>query len=109
MPIKRKIEPFIQPIFLIKAFGKIDTTLLKAYIIAFRKVDKEIFIVKFVKKEEEALANQVFIEQSILFKDEFINSNAESKIKELVLSNTLKLEKLRIQPSNQAIMQCKTR
>lgn len=82
MPIKKKIEFFIQPSFLIKKLEKIDTALLKTYTMTFRKVDKEIFAGKFIDKEKKTLVNQVFIEKSILSEAKSINNNAESKNKE---------------------------
>lgn len=79
---------------------EIDAILLKAYAITSKEIDRKIFIEKFVNREEKVLANQVFIEKFTLSKAKFINSNAESKNKELVLSNSLKFKRLRTQPSN---------
>lgn len=73
-----------------------------------RKVDREIFAWKFVEKKEEVLANQVFIEESILSEAKFINSNIKSKNKELIVSNFLKSKKLKMKSSNQVVISYKT-
>lgn len=75
---------------------------------AFREADREIFARKFVDKEKEALANQVFIKKFILCEAKPIDSNAESKNKESILSNFSESKRLKTQPSNQASMPCKT-
>lgn len=62
---------------------------------ASRKTDGEIFMKEFVDKEEEVLANKKFIEESILFKVEFINSNVESEDKKSISSNSSEFKRLR--------------
>lgn len=108
MPIKRGIEPSVQPSSSIEASEEMDAALLEAYAMASREADREIFVRKFVDREEKALANQVFIEEFILSKAESIDNNAESENEELALSSSSESERLKTQPSNQAAMPRKT-
>lgn len=75
---------------------------------ASREADGETFAGEFVDREEEALANQVFIEESILSEAESIDSSAESEHEESASSNSSDSERSRTQLSNQAAMPRKT-